>query len=113
MISRIKAGNASVFISACPLNQKFNDLSKNAEIFLPLLFKAAIASERNQNYTYDLSNNPQINLTLQENINEQDFIVSLIGPETFIPSFRISAKNLIIDLYLSLIHILFRFRGVD
>ncbi len=99
MISRIKAGNASVFISASPLNQKFNDLSKNAEIFLPLLFKAAIASERNQNYTYDLSNNPQINLTLQENINEQDFIVSLIGPETFIPSFRISAKNLIIDLY--------------
>lgn len=99
MISRIKAGNASVFISASPLDQKFNDLSKNAEIFLPLLFKAAIASERNQNYTFDLSNNPQINLTLQENINEQDFIVSLVGPETFIPSFRISGKNLIIDLY--------------
>lgn len=99
MISRIKAGNASVFISASPLDQKFNDLSKNAEIFLPLLFKAAIASERNQNYTFDLNNNPQINLNLKENVNEQDFIISLIGPETFIPSFRISAKNLIIDLY--------------
>lgn len=99
MISRIKSENASIFISACPLDQKFSDLSKNAELFLPLLFKAALASDRSQIYTYDLSNNPQINLTLQDLVNDKDFIISLNGPETFIPSFRVSSKNLIIDLY--------------
>ena len=34
-------------------------------------FKAALASDRSQIYTYDLSNNPQINLTLQDLVNDK------------------------------------------
>ncbi len=99
MISKIKVKPAYIFISATPLDPKYSDLTKNAELFLPLLFKAALTSDQNPFYAFDLSTNPTIRFPFQNLQNEKDLSIQLIGPETFIPAISVSDNELRIETF--------------
>lgn len=99
LLSRIKIGKGSVFLSAAPLDPKFNDLSKSAEVFLPLLFKAALSSGRTQNFSYDLTSNPIIPWTIIGSSRKEDLYLNLSGPDEFIPSIRIVNNQVLIEVY--------------
>ncbi|MFZ1256401.1 MAG: BatA domain-containing protein [Saprospiraceae bacterium] len=99
MINRYKIGKGSVFISASPLDIKYNELSKNAEIFLPLLFKTAFSSDLSRQLSYDLTSNPVILWQITESLVKQDLYIILSGPDELIPSIKLANNQLLIEVY--------------
>ncbi len=99
MLSRFTIGKGSVFISAAPLDVQYNELSKSAEVFIPLLFKAALSSGKVQNYSYDLTTNPVIPWTISGSSIKEDLYLNLSGPDEFIPSIRTVNNQVLIEVY--------------
>jgi hypothetical protein len=99
MLNRYKIGNGYLYNSAAPLNPQYSELSKSAEVFLPLLFKSAFYSGRVSQVSYDLSSNPVIPWPLEGTTFKGDLYLNLSGPEEFIPSIRIVNNQILIEVY--------------
>jgi hypothetical protein len=99
MLSRYKIEKGSVYLSAAPLDPEYNELSKSAEVFLPLLFKAAFSSGRTQYFSYDLTKNPVIPWTISGSSVKEDLYLNLSGPAEFIPSIRTVNNQVLIEVY--------------
>ncbi|MEQ1745123.1 MAG: BatA domain-containing protein [Saprospiraceae bacterium] len=54
MLAKYPAGDGALYISAAPLDEQVNDLVRNAEIFVPLLFKTAIAGSKGRQIAYTI-----------------------------------------------------------
>ncbi len=54
MLSKIPFGEGALYLSAAPLDEKINDLVRNAEIFVPLLFKTAIAGTKGRQIAFTI-----------------------------------------------------------
>ncbi len=99
MLNRYKSGKGYLYYSAAPLDPQYNEMSKSAEVFLPLLFKAALYSGRVPQVSYDLSSNPVIPWNLSGTSFKEDLYLNLSGPEEFIPSVRTLNNQLLIEIY--------------
>ncbi len=51
-LAKFRAGQGHLYLCAAPLNADLNDLVKNGEIFVPMLYKMAISSARNNQIAY-------------------------------------------------------------
>ncbi|MBK9337713.1 MAG: BatA domain-containing protein [Lewinellaceae bacterium] len=54
MLAKFPAGEGALYLSAAPLDEKVSDLVRNGEIFVPLLFKTAIAGSRGRQIGYTI-----------------------------------------------------------
>ncbi|MFN0016481.1 MAG: BatA domain-containing protein [Saprospiraceae bacterium] len=54
MMAKYPAGDGALYFSASPLDEQVNDLVRNAEIFVPLLFKTAIAGSKGRQIAYTI-----------------------------------------------------------
>lgn len=54
MLAKFSAGDGALYLSAAPLDDKVNDLVRNGEIFVPLLFKTAIAGSKGRQIAYTI-----------------------------------------------------------
>lgn len=99
MINRYKFDQAYVYYSASPLHPDYNELSKNAELFIPLLYKASINPLLRQTLAYEIHDNPVINWPLNKILRKEDLAFVLSGPEEFIPSYRITGNKIGLELY--------------
>lgn len=54
MLSKFPAGEGALYLCAAPLDEKVNDLVRNGEIFVPLLFKTAIAGSKGRQIAYTI-----------------------------------------------------------
>ncbi len=82
-VNKYKRNKGNLFVSAAPLDQSYNDLVTNAEIFVPLLYKAAYASSQNEKkaYTIGVDNTVEV----QSNSFADDVIFRIQSEEEFIP----------------------------
>lgn len=99
MINRYKFENAYVYYSASPLNPDYNELSKSAELFIPLLYKASINSILKQTLAYEIHDNPVVNWPSNKILRKEDLSFVLSGPEEFIPAYRITGNKIGLELY--------------
>ncbi len=53
-MARYAAGEGDLYVTAAPLNEQVNDLVRNAEIFVPVLFRMAIAGTRGQQIAHTI-----------------------------------------------------------
>lgn len=53
-MARYGAGEGDLYVTAAPLNEQVNDLVRNAEIFVPVLFRMAIAGTRGQQIAHTI-----------------------------------------------------------
>jgi len=53
-MARYSAGEGDLYVTASPLNEQVNDLVRNAEIFVPMLFRMAIAGTRGQQIAHTI-----------------------------------------------------------
>lgn len=51
-MNKYQSGEGALYFSAAPLDEKTNDLVRNAEIFVPMLFKMAIAGTKGRQVAY-------------------------------------------------------------
>jgi len=54
MMAKYPAGDGALYLSSAPLDDQVNDLVRNAEIFVPLLFKSAIAGSKGRQIAYTI-----------------------------------------------------------
>lgn len=70
MVAKFPAGEGALYLSAAPLDEKVNDLVRNGEIFVPLLFKTAIAGSKSRQAAYTIG---------KDEVLEANHIVSAAG----------------------------------
>ena len=54
LLAKYRAAEGALYFSAAPLNDQVNDLVRNAEIFVPMLFKMAIAGTKERQIAYTI-----------------------------------------------------------
>lgn len=54
LLAKYPQGEGAFYLSAAPLNEQVNDLVRNGEIFVPMLFKMAIAGTKGRQIAYTI-----------------------------------------------------------
>jgi hypothetical protein len=54
LLAKYPQGEGALYFSAAPLNEQVNDLVRNGEIFVPMLFKMAIAGTKGRQIAYTI-----------------------------------------------------------
>jgi len=54
LLSKFSQGEGALYFSAAPLNEQVSDLVRNGEIFVPMLFKMAIAGTKSRQIAYTI-----------------------------------------------------------
>ncbi len=54
LLAKFQKGEGALYLSAAPLNEQVNDLVNNGEIFVPMLFKMAIAGTKGRQIAYTI-----------------------------------------------------------
>lgn len=70
MVAKFPAGEGALYLSAAPLDDKISDLVRNGEIFVPLLFKTAIAGSKGRQVAYTIG---------KDEVLEANHVVSASG----------------------------------
>ena len=90
-IDRYKYGIGNIFISASPFDEKINDLCKNPDIFVPLIFNMSIINDNEKKLSYIIGRDRNIVLD-KINTSEKGLIKIKGSDQEFIPK-QINAQN--------------------
>ena len=82
-LDKYRVGNGILLVCAAPLDESISDLSGNAEIFIPLLYKAAIATNIRKPGSYIIGRNNLIEVEAAD--PGQDQVYTFKGTTEFIP----------------------------
>ncbi len=63
MLSKFSAGAGALYLSACSLDETESDLIRSGEIFVPMLFKMAIAGSKGQQIAYTIGRDEVLEAT--------------------------------------------------
>ena len=82
-ITKYNRGKGKLYVSAAPLSNKYNDLTTNAEVFVPLLYKVSFSATQEDKlaYTIGKDNYTETKNTAQGN----ELIFKIKGESEFIP----------------------------
>lgn len=72
-----------LYVCTSPLSSDYNDLVTNAEVFVPMLYKMAIASEQGQKISYTIGKDNTIETDAKA--TSGDIVYKIVGAENFIP----------------------------
>ena len=82
-ISKYKVEKGKLYVCAAPLDNKYNDLTINAEVFVPLLYKVAFSSNQDDKLAYTIGKD---NFTeIKNSTTGNEVIYKITGEEEFIP----------------------------
>lgn len=71
-----------LYLCTAPLDQKYSDLTNNAEIFVPMLYKMALANGKGAKIAYTIGTDRLVKIN---HSNEEKEVYTLQGPIEFIP----------------------------
>lgn len=91
---KYKKGAGHFYLCSSPLNNDFNDLVLNAEIFVPLLYKTALSSQNASKIGYNIGSGEAIEVASRP---EGDIVYKIQGQETFIPSQTNLGRKVLLD----------------
>jgi hypothetical protein len=95
-LGKYKKDQGYFYVCAAPLDVKENDLSLNAEVFVPMLFKMALNKGTASTGSYTIGKNRLIEADKSLKTGETTFNIS--GPKEFIPKQTVLADRVIIDV---------------
>jgi len=96
-ISKFSVEQGHLYLSAAPLDAAYNDLVRNGEIFIPMLYKMAISSRRGQQIAYTIGKDEVI--VADHNVVSPDIVYRLKGEgEEFIPEQRIIGSKVYLSV---------------
>lgn len=91
-LAKYKAGQGALYLCAAPLQEEYSDLTKNGEIFIPMLYKMAISSARQRPIAYTIGRDETIET--ENVVRGGESVYKLKGTaEEFIPQQRIVAPK--------------------
>jgi hypothetical protein len=83
-MSKYRYEDGQVYICASPLDVTSSDLVLNAEVFVPMLFKMAIAKVKQRSISYTISNNVTVQTDFKPKAGDQVYRIK--GDQEFIPT---------------------------
>ncbi len=89
-------GNGHLYLCTSPLSSDYNDLAQNAEIFVPMLYKMAIASTKTQKISYTIGQDEIIEA--ENKISSGDLVYKINGSEEFIPGQTNLGNKILLDV---------------
>lgn len=96
-LAKYTAGQGNLYLSAAPLAAELNNLSQNAEIFIPMLYKMAISAGASRPIAYTIGRDAV--LTTDRLVNSTDIVYKLSGPnEEFIPEQRVVGSQVFLSV---------------
>ncbi len=94
-IEKYNIGRGSLIVCTAPLADEINDLSKNAEIFIPLLYKAAVAIGRKTPNAYVIGGSELVEIQTRD--TEVDRVYTFKGAVEFIPGITPLGPKTLLD----------------
>ncbi|MBK8490296.1 MAG: BatA domain-containing protein [Saprospirales bacterium] len=96
-LAKYQAGQGHLYVMAAPLSEAYNNMTRNAEIFIPMLYKMAISSGRGQKIAYTIGDDEVISADVP--VLGSEIVYQLEGPGIqFIPSQRITGSRLVLTV---------------
>lgn len=95
-LSQYNIGNGYMFVSYAPIEREYNSLTTDGEIFIPLLFRASLISDKNKQLAYTIGQKGSFSIPKQFGVGEADYRIT--GAVDFIPLQRNMGSNMLIDL---------------
>jgi hypothetical protein len=96
-ISKYKDDNGHLYLCSAPLDEAINDVMKNGEIFVPMLYKMAISAARERRIAYTIGRDEVIEADHQS--GSGDIVYKLQGQsEEFIPEQRIIGSKVFLTV---------------
>ena len=96
-VSRYRSKNGNLYISAAPLDNSINELVTNAEVFVPLLYKAALFTGSGLKHSYVIGKDDIIEVKNRE--KGDDLVYKITGQQEFIPGQNNLGNTSLIDLH--------------
>lgn len=85
-----------LYLCTSPLDTKYNDLSINAEIFVPMLYKMSISTKTTENMARVIGKNNLITIPSSKEKQELTYVIK--GVEEFIPGQRRLKNEVLLDI---------------
>lgn len=96
-LAKYRIGEGQVYLCAAPLDENFNNLVRNGEIFIPMLYKMAISAGQGQRVAYTIGQDETI--TARHLATSSDIVYKLQGQaEEFIPEQRIIGSKVFLNV---------------
>lgn len=89
-------GEGHLYLCASGLDSELNNLSQNAEIFVPMLYKMAIASTKSASISYTIGSDEIIEA--ENRISNGDLVYKITGKEEFIPGQIALGNKMLLDV---------------
>lgn len=74
MLNKYNHGAGYVYLSLAPLDVEVNDLSRQPEVFIPLLFKAGLANNQSRQLAYFIGDGQEITADNKPNSSESNYL---------------------------------------
>lgn len=95
-LSKYRKGKGDLFICAAPLDQEFNNLVNNGEIFVPMLYKMAISAGSDPRIAYTIGRDELLEANHQATSGEM--VYKMKGEsEEFIPEQRVVGSKVFLN----------------
>jgi len=95
-LSRYRVENGNLYVCASSLSRDKNELVSNAEVFVPLLYKAALFTGSNMKHAYVIGKDELIEVKNRE--RGDDLVYKIEGKQEFIPGQNNLGNSTIIDI---------------
>ncbi|HHH50515.1 MAG TPA: hypothetical protein ENK52_06020, partial [Saprospiraceae bacterium] len=96
-LGKYKKGQGDLYLCAAPLNEKYNNLVRSGEIFIPMLYKMSISTGRKPKIAYTISRDELIEA--DNKITGSEMVYKLKGKqEEFIPQQKIIGPKVILGI---------------
>jgi hypothetical protein len=95
-LGKYQRGKGHFYLCSAPLQEDKNNLVRNAEIFVPMLYKMAVSTGVRKNISYVIGKD--YNIETDKIIEEGDIVYKIEGPEEFIPGQYKSAGQTLLNV---------------
>lgn len=95
-ISRYQIGKGQLFLCSSPFNVEINELAKNPDIFIPMLFKMSVLQQGSDKMSYTIGIDRIIEMS-RLNIKKDNFLKIKNGNSEFIPKINRSNESIRLD----------------
>jgi len=96
-LSKYIKGDGNVYVCTSPIDPQINDLVRNAEIFIPMLYKMSLSSGRKQLIAYTIGKDDLIEVDATDQSSE--ILYKLSGTEEFIPGQVNSGNKKLLEVH--------------
>lgn len=98
-INKFRVGDGALYLCSAPLNTDYNNLVRNSEVFIPMLYKMAISASKERKIAYTIGRDETLETEAMTNTAGKDLVYKLKGErEEFIPGQRIISSKVFLTV---------------